>query len=84
MILSYRSDTVKSKEPKTRENWPVDLAAAYRRDHGPYTLSNASTLLAEEPLELFNGWLVWQAMTDAQERRVAATIQEILSLAFRL
>jgi Uma2 family endonuclease len=68
---------------KTRQNWPLDLGAAYQRERGPYTIYNASTVVGEEPLEIFNGWLVWQAMTDAEERRIAATIQEILSLAAR-
>ncbi len=68
---------------KTRENWPLDFAAAYRRERGPYTIRNAITLLSEEPLELFNGWLVWQPMTNPVERGVAANIQEILSIVAR-
>src|SRR4051794_17742133 len=68
---------------RTRQDWPNGLGAAYQRGRGPYTIYNATTLVGEEPLELFNGWLVWQAMTDAEERRIAATIQEILSLAAR-
>ena len=67
----------------TRDNWPRDYAEAYQRDPGPYTTYNACTIIAEEPLELFNGWLVWQAMTNVEERRVAGCIQEILSLAAR-
>lgn len=70
-------------EYKTRQDWPLDRAAAYQRMRGPYTIYNATTLVGEEPLEIFNGWLVWQAITDAEERRIAATIQEILSLAAR-
>jgi len=72
-----------TKNFKTKQDWPLDLGEAYQRDRGPYTLHNAITLLAEEPLELFNGWLVWQAMTDAEERRIAATIQVILDIAAR-
>jgi Uma2 family endonuclease len=68
---------------KTRQDWPLDMDAAYQRERGPYTIFNATTLVGEEALEIFNGWLVWQAMTDAEERRIAATIQEILSLAAR-
>lgn len=63
--------------------WPLDYEAAYRRIPGPYTAVNTWVLLDEEPLELFNGWLVWQPMTDAEERRIAGVIQEILSLAAR-
>src|SRR5689334_7048393 len=68
---------------KTRQDWPLDLAAAYQRMRGPYTIYNVTTIVGEEALEIFNGWLVWQEMTDAEERRIAATIQEILSLAAR-
>jgi Uma2 family endonuclease len=73
------------KEPvyRTRQDWPLDFEAAYRRVRGPYTAVNTWVLLDEEPLELFNGWLVWQPMTDADERRIAGVIQEILSLAAR-
>ena len=51
---------------------------------GHYTVQNAAFLLGrEEPLELYNGWLVWQAMTDPPERRIAANIQVILDLVAR-
>jgi Uma2 family endonuclease len=78
-----RKDPFKTKKPNTREFWPDDIEDAYRRDRGPYTIANAITLIEEEPLELFNGWLVWQEMTNAEERRIAANIQEILSLVAR-
>ncbi len=68
---------------QTPSYWPLDIEAAYRRDPGPYTAVNAWVLLEEEPLELFNGWLVWQKMTNLEERRIAGVIQEILSLAAR-
>ena len=69
---------------ETRQDWPPDYEAAYRRDYkGPYTAANAWLLLSEEPLELFNGWLVWQEMTNSEERRIAGIIQEILSSAAR-
>lgn len=70
-------------EYRSAENWPIDMEAAYRRYSGPYTIENAETLLSEEPLELYNGWLVWQEMTDPEERRVANNIQVILDLAAR-
>jgi Uma2 family endonuclease len=40
--------------------WPLDIEEAYKRHRGPYTVQNAWYLLSEEPLELFNGWLVWK------------------------
>ncbi len=64
-------------------DWPREIGEAYRRGPGPYTVKNVTILLEEEPLELYNGWLVWQEMTDAVERRVAANIQEILSIVAR-
>ncbi len=68
----------------TASHWPRDIGEAYTRDCGPYTIQNAETLIEEEPLEIYNGWLVWQEMTDAEERRVAANIQVILDFAARL
>ncbi len=67
----------------TRQDWPLDYGAAYRRQRGPYTICNATVLVAEEPLEIFNGWLVWQPMTNPRERGVAGNILEILSLVAR-
>src|SRR5436309_892189 len=64
-------------------HWPRSISEAYRRHRGIYTLENADTLLEEEPLELYNGWLVWQALTDFEERRIADIIQVILDLAAR-
>jgi Uma2 family endonuclease len=70
-------------QPGNSSYWPLSGEEAYRRCRGRYTIANTGILLEEEPLELYNGWLVWQEMTDPEERRVAANIQEILSLAAR-
>jgi hypothetical protein len=72
-------DPFKTKKPNTREFWPDDIEDAYRRASGPYTIANAITLIEEEPLELFNGWLVWQEMTNAEERRIAAKVADFFS-----
>lgn len=64
-------------------HWPRDLQAAYARDRGPYTLENAEMIIDQEPVELYNGWLVWQDMTDMRERRVVANIQDMLSISAR-
>ncbi|NWJ94762.1 MAG: Uma2 family endonuclease [Chloroflexi bacterium] len=61
------------------EDWPSNLEEASQRSLGPYTLQNSLDLIEEEPIELYNGWLVWKAMTDAEERRVATIMLEILS-----
>ncbi|MEM7536774.1 MAG: Uma2 family endonuclease [Chloroflexota bacterium] len=41
-------------------NWPRTHAEATRRSKGPYTLENVAPLLANEPIELYNGWPIWQ------------------------
>ena len=64
-------------------HWPHNILEAYNRGRGHYTVQNVAFLLEEEPLELYNGWLVWQAMTDPPERRIAANIQVILDLVAR-
>ena len=63
-------------------DWPREIGEAYERGPGPYNVKNVTILLEEEPLELYNGWLVWQEMTDAVERR-AAQIMVILDLVAR-
>lgn len=63
--------------------WPRDIIEADRRDPGPYTIENADTILDIEPMELYNGWLVWKKMTDPEERRIAANIQLIMDLVAR-
>ncbi len=75
--------TAPKQEYTSSDHWPRTFSEAYRRGRGPYTAENAWVLLDQEPLELFNGWLVWQAMTNAVERRIAAAIQEILSMVAR-
>lgn len=71
-------------DPETGGRWPRSGTEAYARYRGPYTVENASTLLEEEPLELYNGWLVWDKLTDFEERGFAANIEEILSMVARL
>lgn len=71
-------------DPETGGRWPRSGTEAYARYRGPYTVENASTLLEEEPLELYNGWLVWDKLTDFEERGFAANIEEILLMVARL
>ncbi len=68
---------------KDGSEWPRTILEAYARERGPYTLENADALLEGEPLELYNGWLVWQALTDFEERRIATNMLVILDLAAR-
>lgn len=62
---------------------PRDLLEASQRSKGPYTFYNAFDLLNDHPLELMNGWLVWDKMTDFDERTFAHNVQMILDLAAR-
>ena len=70
-------------ERENASTWPRDLIEAYARPPGPYTIENAETILEEEPIELYNGWLVWQEMTNFIERRVVANINDMLSIPAR-
>ncbi|MBV7331193.1 Uma2 family endonuclease [Chloroflexi bacterium TSY] len=89
--MSTTSTTLKSST--IRENlqingrssvdWLDDPEEAMARERGPYTIENAECYLDEEPVELYNGWLVWQEMTDAAERTLIGTIQDALSLSAR-
>ena len=72
-----------SRKQPLRQEWPTNILEAYRRSRGIYTAANVGVLLAEEPLELFNGWLVWKKMTDAEDRRIASIIEVIVTLAAR-
>lgn len=65
------------------DDWPRDILEAYGRGRGPYTVDNANTVLEEEAVELYNGWLVWQEMTNPIERRVVANVQAMLDLSAR-
>lgn len=67
----------------THDDWLEDPLEALARARGPYTVENASDALDQEAVELYNGWLVWQEMTDLKERTVVATIQDMLSLSAR-
>ncbi len=64
-------------------DWLHDPAAAMAREIGPYTTQTAEKYLEEYPVELYNGWLVWQEMTNARERTVVGTIQDMFSISAR-
>jgi Uma2 family endonuclease len=75
-----------TEDPTSNGNpghWPRDILEAYARYRGPYTLETAETILEEEPVELYNGWLVWQEMTNIKERRVVANIVAMLDISAR-
>jgi len=74
----FRKEAVKNKYFR-----PIELEEAYLRPLGPYTAQNSIISLEEEPIELYNGWLVWKEMTDPEERHIAANIQEILTATAR-
>ena len=64
-------------------NWPRDLIEAYHRWPGPYSIDNADAILEHETVELYNGWLVWQEMTNLRERQIVANIQSMLDISAR-
>jgi len=64
-------------------DWLHDPLEALARPRGPYTLENADAYLDQEAVELYNGWLVWQEMTDLKERTVIGTIHSMLDLSAR-
>lgn len=68
---------------ETACRWPRDILEAYARYPGPYTADNVAIVLEEEPVELYNGWLVWQGMTDTHERRAVSNLQTMLDLSAR-
>ena len=73
----------KPRAEERPDHWPRDILKAYARGRGPYTVDNANTILEEEAVELYNGWLVWQEMTNPIERRVVANLQAMLDLSAR-
>lgn len=86
MTVTALAETPEQVRPLVDEYpnpWPRDIIEAYRRDRGPYTVNNANKLLEEEAVELYNGWLVWQVMTNPIERRIVANLQAMLDLSAR-
>lgn len=63
--------------------WPRDIVEAFVRPPGPYTLDEVAFILEEEPVELLNGWLVRQEMTNFYERRFVSNLGSALDLAAR-
>ncbi|MEM7538851.1 MAG: hypothetical protein AAF639_42225, partial [Chloroflexota bacterium] len=56
----YRQDVDLTALYGPNDRWPRTIAEANKRWPGIYTAKNAATLLAHEPIELHNGWPVWQ------------------------
>ncbi len=74
-----------SHGPRTTEanDWPRDIAEAYARHPGPYSLDDVAAILEEQPVELLNGWLVRQEVTNLHERRIVSNLQSAIDLAAR-
>ena len=66
-------------------DWLHDPLEAEARKLGPYTVADMEIYLEEYEfsVELYNGWVVWQQMTDKNERTVASTIQSMLDISAR-
>jgi Uma2 family endonuclease len=87
MTVVYKTKSEADEYPELpgldNSTLPKSIGEAYARPRGHFTLDNAEDWLDEYPLELFNGWLVWDKMTDADERRIANNFEVILDLAAR-
>jgi len=65
-------------------DWLDDPLVALQRKRGPYTFENADEYLDTEAVELYNGWLVQQEMSDIKERGFAGTLHDNMSSSARL
>jgi len=77
----YRSNSILAK-PETY-GWLHDPLKAMRRKLGPYTVADMEKYIDEYPIELYNGWLVWQDMGNATERTSMGTLQVMFDLPAR-
>jgi len=62
-------DATQKKPPQIQSLRLDDPLVALERPRGPYTIDNADEYLDTEPVELYNGWLVRQEMSDINEKR---------------
>jgi len=51
-----------------------------QRELGPYTIADMEKYIDIYPVELYNGWLVWQDMGNVVERSSLATLQVMFDL----
>jgi len=65
-------------------DWLDDPLVAIGRPLGPYTFDNADEYLDTEPVELYNGWLVRQEMSDYQGKVFEGDLHEHVGGAARL
>ena len=56
-------------------DWLDDLLVALERPRGPYTVENAEAYLDTEPVELYNGWLVKEEMSDFVGKKFEGRLQ---------
>jgi len=73
-----------SNEIDPPHDWLDDPLEALKRARGPYTFENADEYLDTEPVELYNGWLVRQEMTDYEGKGFEGDLHEHISGAARL
>lgn len=69
--------------PSFTADWLHDPLEALDRSLGPYTVADMERYLDDYAIELYNGWLVWQAMGDAIERTVLSNLQAMLDISAR-
>jgi len=74
----YRKDGFFPKPD--RNKWLHDPLEAMQRELGPYTIADMEKYIDIYPVELYNGWLVWQDMGNVIERSSLATLQAMFDL----
>jgi len=70
--------------PDPRHDWLDDLLVALSRPRGPYTVENAEEYLDEEPVELYNGWLVVDEMSHFPTKILEGSVLQHMGSAARL
>ena len=85
-IIYSNGNKVYKCDPKCNPpyDWLDDPLLALKRQPGPYTFENADEYLDTEPVELYNGWLVRQQMSDYEGKGFEGDLHEHVSGAARL
>jgi Uma2 family endonuclease len=82
-LRSPDTDRLNGNHLSFTADWLHDPLEALGRPLGPYTVDDMERYLDDYAIELYNGWLVWQAMGDAIERTVLSNLQAMLDISAR-
>jgi len=78
VLNGYHKDGLFPKPDSSK--WLHDPLEAMQRELGPYTVADMEKYIDIYPVELYNGWLVWQKMGNVIERSSLATLQAMFDL----